>query len=135
MNELYFVALRGVDEGDHATAVRGRRTVGQRISLRGRMPSEGVEIFDLEGEVGEIRTDLNRTAFVEFTNLDQFFTARCFQKNQTRSARRSVALHLVQPQHLFIKVDCPLEIVHTIAGVKKAGNHRKYSILDLRFSF
>ncbi len=89
------------------------------------MSGESFDIFDLEAEVGQIRTDLHRSAFVELANLDFLLAVWSLEKYQLRSARTFRAACYFKTEYVTVKADCLLEIRDAVAGVEELLDHAK----------
>jgi hypothetical protein len=94
-----------------------------------------LQIVDLKCKVSKIGANLNRTARVKLADLNQLLTARRFKKDELRSTRRGMPLYLFKAKHVLVKMNRLLQIVDAVTSVKEASDHRKFSILDLQFSF
>src|ERR1043166_2584140 len=84
LDKFDLVTFRRVNESN-STAIRRMWSVRQRITLCRSVFGEFVEIFDLKSKVGEIVTNDNRAASVEFAYLNFLITARGFQEHKFRS--------------------------------------------------
>ena len=51
----------------------------------------------------QVRSDDDRSAFVEFTELDFLLAPRRFEENKLRAAAGSVPAHFLQTEHVAIK--------------------------------
>ena len=60
---------------DRAAAAVGMRPIGERIAFGRRLLGEFLDVIDLEGEMGQVRSDDNWAAFVKFAELDFFIAA------------------------------------------------------------
>src|SRR5208282_4990113 len=119
LDQLDFIPLRGVNEGD-APAVRVEvRAVGILEAEPAQMPAEFLQAVNLEGEVRQIRLHMHRPARRITAQLDQLFAARRPQENQFRTARGFVAADLFQPEHLAVELHRPFEIINAIARMQE----------------
>lgn len=84
---------------------------------------KGVHIFHLKSEVGQIRSDDDRTAFVILANFDLLLAAGSFEKHQLRTTATRETPGLLEAQHVLVEIDCLLEIGHPIAGMKEFLDH------------
>jgi len=91
LDELDLVAFRGIDERDDRSARRLVRTVAERVAERGRVFGEGLEIIDLEGQMGKIRSDLDGPALIKFADFDQLLAARGLEENEMGAASAHAA--------------------------------------------
>jgi hypothetical protein len=82
LDQFDFVAFRRIDERDDTSAARLGGTVGERVSLRRSVFREGFEIFHFEREVRDVRAHVDRTALIEFADLDFLVAARRFEENE-----------------------------------------------------
>jgi len=70
--------------------------------LRGVL-REGLQIFYLEGQVGDVVADLDLAAAVELANLDLLLAARRLEENEVRAARRGMAAGQFEPEDVAIE--------------------------------
>ena len=82
LDQLHFVTLGGVDEGDDRARGSVMRAVAQRIAFGRGFPGKGLQIRDLEGEMGEVRPYHHRAAGVVLADLDFLGASGGLQKDQ-----------------------------------------------------
>src|SRR5437660_3887236 len=117
LDQFNLVAFRRVDESDLAAARAFMGTVRKGITFGCRLAREFIQIVHFEGKMGEIRTDYDRSALVEFVNFNFLLALWRFEKNQLRPAPGRVAANFLQPKNVFIKRDRFLQVLHPIPGV------------------
>jgi len=81
------------------------------------MLRELVQIFYFKSKVRQVWTDDDRSALVKFAKLNFLIAARRFQKNELRTAPRSVTPNLLQPQNILIERDRFFQVVYAVARV------------------
>ena len=99
------------------------RPITERVAEGGGVFGEGLHVLNLEGEMGEVGTDLNGAAFIEFANLDLLLTARGLEENQLRTPAAGGAFDFLEAKNLGIKVHGFLQISHAVAGVEELFYH------------
>src|SRR4051812_33110973 len=99
------------------------RAVRERIALFCRSTRERFHVVDLEGKMGEIRADDDRTTFVKLTDLDLFFAPRSFEEYQFGASTRSMAPGFLKSQDVTVKRDRFFKIRNAITGVEQLFDH------------
>src|ERR1019366_8957031 len=97
----------------------GRRAVGKVEAVRSQVPGKFVEAVHREREMREVGLNLPRAAAGKTGNLNLLLTARCFEKNQFRAARRFVPTHFLQPEDVAVKCHRAFEIVHAVTRMQE----------------
>ena len=82
LNQLNLIAFRRVDKRDRSVLAIRVRTVRERVAFFRGLASELLEVVDLERQVGEIRTDHDGTALIEFADFNFFLAPRSFKENE-----------------------------------------------------
>jgi len=119
LNEFDFVTLGGVDEGDAAAVGFEMGTVREADTVLGDVSAERLETLDLEGEVGEVRLDLNGAAFGEVAEFDGLVAFGGFEEDEFGSAGGFVASNLLEAEDFAVKPDGTFEVIHAVPGVKE----------------
>ena len=119
MNELDFVAFRGVYEGDAAAVGFEVRPVGEPDALLGDVLAEGFEAVHLEGEVGEVRLNLDRAAVGEKAEFDSFLAFGGFQEDEFGAPGGFVAANLFQAEDFTVKPNGTFEVIHPVTGMEE----------------
>ena len=73
--------------------------------------------------MSQIGTDFNRTALIEFTELNFFVASGRFKKNQLRSAAGGMTSDLLQAENVSVEGHCLFKIFDPIARVQEFGYH------------
>ncbi len=89
------------------------------------MRGKGFHVVDLEGEVGEVRPDLNGATAVELADFDQLLALRRLQEHEFGTAAAFAAPHFLQSQHFGVEGNRPLKICHAVAGVEEFRYHHE----------
>ena len=97
--------------------------VAEGVTKSGRVRGEGLDVIDLESEVGEIGADLDGAALVKLANLDQLLAAGSLEENQLGTASAGQAADLLKAEHVFVEVDGFLKIGHAITRVEEFFDH------------
>lgn len=105
LDQLDFVALRRVDKSDDATGAGFGWAVGEGITFGFSLFGECLDIVHLKCQMGQVGTDLDRSALAKFAELELGVTSGQPEKYQLRTARRGVTPGLSQSEHVTIKSD------------------------------
>src|ERR1700736_2908325 len=124
LDKLDFVAFRRIEKSNHTSAAGLCRTIGKRIAFCRGVFGERFEIVHFECEVRDIRTHVYGTAPIELADLDLFITARGFEEDQFRTARRLRTVGFFQSKHVLVKMDSLVQIRNSVTGVKELVYHR-----------
>jgi hypothetical protein len=73
------------------------------MTFRRRFFRELIQVVHLKREMGEVGSNHNRPAFVEFANLNFLVAIGRFQKHELRTATRRLAANLFETEDIFIK--------------------------------
>src|SRR5437868_13899011 len=98
-------------------------SIGQWMPFRSGVLREFLQVVHFKSEVRQIGANLYRAALIEFTNFYLLVAAGRLEKNELRTAPRCVATDFFQPEHVFIKGDSFLQVMHAIAGVQQSLDH------------
>ena len=123
LNQLDLVTFRRIDERNRATLAIRVRTVRERVTFFGRLMGETFDIVDFEGQMREIRTDDDWTAFIELTDFDFFLAVRRLEENQLRAAAGGMASRFLQAEDVSVERDRFFEVGHAITSVEKLLYH------------
>lgn len=102
------------------------RTIRQRVTFGRSLAREFFHVLDLEREMSQIRTNLNRTALIEFAELDFFFASGRLKKDQLRSAAGGMTPNLLQSENVPVEGHCLFQIFDPIARVQEFGDHESF---------
>src|SRR3954471_4101155 len=94
-------------------------TIRKRIALFRCFPREGLEVVDLEREMGQVRSNDDRAALVELADLDFFLASWRLEENELRTAPGSVPAGFLQPEDVSIKRDGFFQIGYAVPRVEK----------------
>ncbi len=122
LDEFDFIPFRSVDKGDFAVSV-GVGAVGEGVAEFGGVLGEGGEIGYFEGEVGQVGSDDDRSAFVKFADFDHLLALGGFQKDELGTPARCGAANFFEPEHLFIKGDGFFQVGNPVTCMKQFGDH------------
>ena len=106
------------------------RTVAQGISLRRSLRGEFLDIIDLEGEVGQIRTHDHRAAFIELAQLDFLVALGGLEEDELRAASAGAPAGFLEAEHVLVETHGFVQILHAIAGVKQFLDHAEEMVCD-----
>jgi hypothetical protein len=124
LDQLDFVAFGRVDESNNASTASLGWTVGKGISFRGRMLRKCLNVVDLKCEMSDVRADVDRTAAIEFTNLDLFIASWRLEEDEFGAAWGFRTMGLFETEYVLIEGHSFLQVGYSIPGVQEFLNHR-----------
>src|SRR5256886_2121861 len=119
LDEFNLVAVRRVDEDEVAAGGRGGRAVGDLDALGLQGPDGLIQVVHLKREVDQIFLDSDWPARRKAAELDQLLAVRHFEEGQMRAARRRLALHHLQAEHLGVEPDGLVHVAHPQPGMQQ----------------
>jgi len=123
LDQLHFVTLGGVNEGDDRARGGVMRSVAERVALRCGLLGKRFQICDLEGEMSEVRSYHHGAAGVILADLDFLGAPGGLQKNQLGTASALAPADFLEAQHIAVKGNGLLEVLNAIASVEESGDH------------
>jgi len=99
------------------------RPVAEGVALGCGFLGQRLQIRDLEGEMGQIRADHHWATGVILADLDLFFRAGGFEKDQFGTSSALASADFLQTEDITVKGNCLFEVLNAIAGVEEFGDH------------
>jgi len=117
LDQLHFITLRSINEGDDRAGRGVMRAVAEGIALGCGHLGKILQIRDLESEMGQISPHYHGTAGVVLAELDLLVTSGSLQKDQLGTASALASADFLQAQHIAVKGNGLFEILNAITGV------------------
>ena len=123
LDEFDFVAFGGVNKGEEGAgglALGG--AVGEGDAFGGEVFAEFGEVFDFEGEVGEVGLDVDGAGAGEVGDFEEFFGAGGAEEGELGAAGGGVAFDEFEAEDVGVEVEGAFEVVNAVAGVEEFGD-------------
>lgn len=122
LDELNFVAFGCIDEGERAVG-SFCGSIGEGIAFGCSVLREGLDVFDFECEVSEVRAESDRAAGGEATDFEEFFAVGCLEEDEFGSSGGAVAADFSEAKDFGVEPDGFFEVIDAVAGVKEFFDH------------
>lgn len=97
--------------------------IAERVSQRGGMFGEGLNVIDLECQVGQVGADLDRAARVKFTDLDEFLAPGRFEEDELGASPARAAADLLQAEDIAVEGNGLFQVGNAVPRVEELLDH------------